>query len=364
VSTNDPASPGFLGARERWVFGLPGGIAACCALLGLASAVYQFQRIAGEPVIALDRRLYAAGATGLLTAGLGSRLAAVTWRQTAGWRVLARLVAAACMSAAFVVPANALFEAARRATYTHGFAAALALGAVPLAATAAAPVAPAAARPGSQVADTGQEHAVFRDHRSDGSDCSACPEMVVVPAGHFTMGATAYEEERTRVERQYRGRSLPLTEVRITRPFALGRYPVTRAQYAAFVVATGRLPEAGCLRPSRSPQGLALDPDATWQSPGFAQTDDHPAVCVSWDDAQAYVQWLAAVTGEGYRLPPKPNGNTPRAPGPRWRAGGAKGLAAATRAAAIAAAPGATAARPLSAVSAPTSSGSTLSQYG
>ena len=39
-----------------------------------------------------------------------------------------------------------------------------------------------------------------------------------------------------------------------------------------------------------------------WRNPGFEQGDDHPAVCVSWDDAKAYAGWLAQKTGRKYRL--------------------------------------------------------------
>ena len=48
--------------------------------------------------------------------------------------------------------------------------------------------------------------------------------------------------------------------------------------------------------------------------PGYAQEGNHPAVCVSWNDAKAYVDWLSKTTGKAYRLPRKPNMNMP--PGP------------------------------------------------
>ena len=41
-----------------------------------------------------------------------------------------------------------------------------------------------------------------------------------------------------------------------------------------------------------------------WKNPGFGHEQDEtePVVCVSWDDAQAYVRWLSEETGEAYRL--------------------------------------------------------------
>jgi len=81
--------------------------------------------------------------------------------------------------------------------------------------------------------------------------------------------------------------------------FAIQRVEVTRADYAAFVQATQRA-ASKCLEaynPFSRMQHL------TWQKPGFAQGGDHPAVCVSWDDAAAYAAWLSKTTGQAYRLP-------------------------------------------------------------
>jgi len=81
--------------------------------------------------------------------------------------------------------------------------------------------------------------------------------------------------------------------------FAIGRYEVTRREYAAFVSATGR--EAAKCREPHSP--LSAFRKLSWREPGFPQDDTHPAVCVSWADANAYAQWLRARTHERYRLP-------------------------------------------------------------
>ena len=66
--------------------------------------------------------------------------------------------------------------------------------------------------------------------------------------------------------------------------FYLGKYPVTVGQFKVFAEDTGFAPEQ-------------------WRAPGFTQTDDHPVVNVSWDDAQDYCLWLSRRTGQHYRLP-------------------------------------------------------------
>ena len=79
---------------------------------------------------------------------------------------------------------------------------------------------------------------------------------------------------------------------------AFMREEVSKADYAVFANATRR-PTARC----RNRLAPITIKKRTWASPGFAQTDSHPAVCVSYEDARAYAQWLSARTGESYRLP-------------------------------------------------------------
>jgi formylglycine-generating enzyme required for sulfatase activity len=143
--------------------------------------------------------------------------------------------------------------------------------------------------------------AVFRD-------CPDCPQMVVIPAGRFAMGS-ADAEKAWAISRGSTAESLadesPQHPVTL-RAFALGRYDVTRGQYAAFVKATNYPDGDGC-----GPNGeqWVKQPTRSWRDPGFAQTDRDPVVCVSWWDAQSYIAWLnGKARGRGahagaYRLP-------------------------------------------------------------
>ena len=133
-------------------------------------------------------------------------------------------------------------------------------------------------------------------------DCALCPELVVVPAGEFMMGSNP-QDDGSRVEER------PQHRVTVG-SFALGRYEVTRGEYAAFVEATSHATDGGCftmlVEPNTRGPGSwrwVRDDQASWLVPGFLQAASHPAVCVSWLDAQAYVEWLSAEGGKTYRLP-------------------------------------------------------------
>jgi formylglycine-generating enzyme required for sulfatase activity len=133
-------------------------------------------------------------------------------------------------------------------------------------------------------------------------DCSnGCPEMVVVPQGRFIMGVKPGEEERENWPRDRRGHSVPQHVVTIRHRFAIGKFDVTRDEYARFVAETHRQDADSCITIDASATFVAAK--VNWHSPGFPQTGRDPVVCVSWDDAQAYVAWLSARTKHPYRLP-------------------------------------------------------------
>lgn len=122
-------------------------------------------------------------------------------------------------------------------------------------------------------------------------DCSGCPKMVVIPGGSFVMGSPADEADRRDTEG-------PQRTVDVAR-FALGKTEVTRGEFRKFVRDTGRK-GSGCVVFDGT--YWVEQSGRSWDDAGFDQTDEHPVVCVSWSDAQAYVQWLSQRSGHAYRL--------------------------------------------------------------
>jgi formylglycine-generating enzyme required for sulfatase activity len=117
--------------------------------------------------------------------------------------------------------------------------------------------------------------------------------MVAVPGGTFMMGSRDDENGRLFVEG-------PRHLVSIVESFALSKFPVTVAQFTAFVADSGYQPAQSC---GQWDGKQWQEMPGSFRSPGFEQSDLHPAVCVSWDDAQAFAAWLARKNGHGYRLP-------------------------------------------------------------
>jgi formylglycine-generating enzyme required for sulfatase activity len=104
-------------------------------------------------------------------------------------------------------------------------------------------------------------------------DCAACPLMKVVPAGRFEKGPPPSTSGHFHNEGVVR-------TITIARPFAVGKFEISVAQWHACVAA------GQCARGER----------------GEPEGPDYPAVGVSWDAAVAYTEWLAELTGKPYRL--------------------------------------------------------------
>ena len=105
-------------------------------------------------------------------------------------------------------------------------------------------------------------------------DCADCPEMVIVPAGTFLMGSPDSEERRVFSEG-------PQHQVTIVRPFAVGRFEVTFAEWDA-CTAEGRCKKV--------------------RDPGWGR-GRQPVVNISWEDVtNEFLPWLSEKTGSAYRL--------------------------------------------------------------
>jgi formylglycine-generating enzyme required for sulfatase activity len=120
-------------------------------------------------------------------------------------------------------------------------------------------------------------------------------EFVLVKGGCYRMGDTSGDGESDQ---------RPVHEVCVD-DFYLGRTEVTVGQFEKFVSATRYQTEAERegLAFALTYRGWAKVADRNWRNPGFPQTDRHPVVCVSWNDARAFLDWLSKKTGKAVRLP-------------------------------------------------------------
>ena len=132
------------------------------------------------------------------------------------------------------------------------------------------------------------------------TDCPDCPKLVTIPPGTFEMGLRAEEAQADDIPHMQQQAELPMHGVTVREAIAMGQTEVTRGQFAVFVAETG-YQSLGCM--VNNGKTWLLDRSKSWRDPGFSQDDEHPVVCVNYDDAKAYTDWLARKTGKRYRLP-------------------------------------------------------------
>jgi formylglycine-generating enzyme required for sulfatase activity len=116
----------------------------------------------------------------------------------------------------------------------------------------------------------------FQDRLADGQACPTCPELVVVPAGSFTMGSPTSEAGHS-------DREGPQHTVKIAKSFAVGRFAVKFGEWDACVA------DGGCNNYRPDDEG-----------PG--RRGRLPTINVSWSDAKSYLEWMSRRTGKTYRL--------------------------------------------------------------
>ncbi|MGD0089950.1 MAG: SUMF1/EgtB/PvdO family nonheme iron enzyme, partial [Planctomycetota bacterium] len=119
-------------------------------------------------------------------------------------------------------------------------------------------------------------------------------DMVLIPAGEFMMGSEDGPPEEK-----------PVHKVKISKPFYMGKYHVTVAQFRAFVDAAKFWTEAEKAGEAWSwkdgnCQGVK---GASWRTPGFLQADNFPACVITWYDAQEFCKWAAKKMGSNVCLP-------------------------------------------------------------
>ena len=120
-------------------------------------------------------------------------------------------------------------------------------------------------------------------------------DLINVPVGCFPMGNSF---------RDVYYMEIPVHEVCVS-GFFIGKYDVTISDFLSFVEDTGYRTEAenggGCY--TYDGKSWKKEPSSSWRSPGFVQTEENPVVCVSWNDAVLYAQWLSRKSGRNFRLP-------------------------------------------------------------
>lgn len=127
------------------------------------------------------------------------------------------------------------------------------------------------------------------------ADAVLAPSMVRVHGGEFLMGNAADPKNAITPS------SEPVHAVKV-KTFQLSKYETTVGQFRQFVQATGYDADGDCWKLTADERGAAPS-KSSWSAPANAPGDHHPVMCVSWNDAQAYIKWLSQQTGRRFRLP-------------------------------------------------------------
>ena len=130
---------------------------------------------------------------------------------------------------------------------------------------------------------------------------TASIDLIELPPAEFMMGTPADAALQKPDE-------LPQHRVRITKGFAIGKVPITKEQFKAFVDDAKYVTEGTAAGHGSTGLDLGTGQVETrmafsWQDPGFPQTDTHPVTCVSHKDAIAYCEWLSKKEKKTFRLP-------------------------------------------------------------
>jgi formylglycine-generating enzyme required for sulfatase activity len=136
-------------------------------------------------------------------------------------------------------------------------------------------------------------------------------EFQWIEGGYFMMGQTEVEKKqiidaygKDIYDRYKLSNELPRHEVCVN-GFWMAKYPVTVGQFRQFVQATGHQTDAEKAGESytlKDKQWQTVK-GVNWKNPGFEQDENHPAVCLSWNDGVALAKWLSEKNEGTIRLP-------------------------------------------------------------
>jgi formylglycine-generating enzyme len=154
---------------------------------------------------------------------------------------------------------------------------------------------------------------VDRDRIGGGFAESIGIRIVPIPSGEFEMGSSPAKVEQAQklfpyMKKEWFEDEQPRHKVRITAIRGLSAQEVTVGQFRRFAEDMRYKTDAegddkGGSGYDAAKKQFVQDPRFTWKDPGFAQSDDHPVVNVSWNDATAFCGWLSRRDGRTYRLP-------------------------------------------------------------